>query len=97
MQLDAGTGRCQVWCGEKQRGERLVKVIVKVHASLTGAAFDGGILEVPEASCAGAVLSRLGIADPGEVVVLVDNRAACAQTPLLPGSTLELVPVVEGG
>lgn len=73
-----------------------MKVNVKLHAALAvdGA---GNILDVPDASPVGEVLAGLGIADPGQVVVLVDGKAASPETPLVPGCTLEVVPVVEGG
>jgi len=78
-----------------------MKVTVELVGQL-GRALPSGLTpaqagELPEGSTLGDLLARLGLADAGEVIALVDGAPADAGSPLRDGALIRLIPMVDGG
>jgi len=54
-------------------------------------------MTLPENTRVADVIARLGIPGNVEFMILLDKGPAAPDTPLRQGSTLELLPIVEGG
>ena len=72
-------------------------VSVRCFASLADLQPDPPDMTLPENARVADVIARLGIPDGALVMVLMDKGPASLDTPLRPGSHLELLPIVEGG
>lgn len=72
-------------------------VTVRCLASLVDFQPDPPVMTLSENARVADVVDRLGIPDGVEFIVLLDNGSAGLETPLSQGSTVELLPIVEGG
>jgi molybdopterin converting factor small subunit len=79
-----------------------VVVTVRLHTTLRRAGPDGMLdrltLELAPGATVQAVLDVLGIVLQEDVVlVVVNNRTACAETPLADDDEVRLIPAISGG
>jgi sulfur carrier protein ThiS len=74
-----------------------VLVVVHCFASLADFQPDPPEMELPDGAKVADVLTRLGLPEGAQIVVLLDKGPAGPDTPLRHGANLELLPIVEGG
>jgi molybdopterin converting factor small subunit len=74
-----------------------MKIKLKLVASLQENRFDTRILEYPQEISANRVIADIGLAENGEIVVLVNGVHSGRDTPLSDRDTLTLMPFVDGG
>ncbi|MBI4807320.1 MAG: MoaD/ThiS family protein [Desulfovibrio sp.] len=72
-------------------------VTVRCLASLVAFQPDPPEMTLPENAQVADVIARLGIPDGAEFMLLLNKGPAGMDSPLRHGSTLELLPIVEGG
>lgn len=76
---------------------KIMKIKLKLVASLQENRFDTRILEYPQEISANRVIADIGLAENGEIVVLVNGVHSGRDTPLSDRDTLTLMPFVDGG
>ena len=74
-------------------------MLVSVHcfASLADRQPAPPDMTLPENARVADVIALLGIPDSTQIMVLMDKGPASPDTPLHPGASLELLPIVDGG
>lgn len=72
-------------------------ISVRCFGSLAGYGPDSPELDLPEGSTVADALASLGLPPGTEAMFLLDGAPAGPDTPLPPGTQLDLLPIVEGG